>query len=150
MDKNTSAKALTDAHIAMLRGLLISIRPEFGVPGSRDVDVARQQRRIDAALSILVAEQPSEPASSCDPADVCAGCRCKYGACYRAPDQAEQPSEDKRAFDTLASLVDIYDDAQNNAPEHRCYIDGAFKIEMDHARAFVAERDAAIAKGEGK
>lgn len=46
--------------------------------------------------ALLAAEQPSEPASNCDPADVCVGCCCKYGARYRAPDQVEQPSEDKR------------------------------------------------------
>lgn len=37
-----------------------------------------------------------------------------------------------------AVLVDIYDDARNNAPEDRCYIDGAFTAEMDEVRALLA------------
>lgn len=47
------AQGLTVPQIAMLRALLVSIRPEFGAPGSRDADVARQQKRIDCALAIL-------------------------------------------------------------------------------------------------
>lgn len=37
-----------------------------------------------------------------------------------------------------AALVDIYDDALNNAPEDRCYVDGAFTAEMDEIRALLA------------
>lgn len=62
--------ALTDEQIAMLCGLLISIRPKFGAPGSRDVDVARQQKRIDAALSILAVKQPIETKRHADLHDV--------------------------------------------------------------------------------
>jgi hypothetical protein len=36
-----------------------------------------------------------------------------------------------------AALVDIYDDATNNAPEDRCYVDGAFKAELDEVRALL-------------
>jgi len=37
-----------------------------------------------------------------------------------------------------AAIVDIYDDAQNNAPEDRCYVDGAFTQEINQARALLA------------
>lgn len=37
-----------------------------------------------------------------------------------------------------AVLVDIYDDDRNNAPEDRCYVDGAFTAEMDEVRALLA------------
>lgn len=40
--------------------------------------------------------------------------------------------------DQLAALVDIYDDAMNNPPESRTYVDGAFKQQMDEARALLA------------
>lgn len=36
-----------------LAGLLRFLRPTYGMVGTRDVDVARQQREIDEALSIL-------------------------------------------------------------------------------------------------
>jgi hypothetical protein len=39
--------------------------------------------------------------------------------------------------DRCAVLVDIYDDAMNNAPEDRCYVDGAFKAEMDEVRTLL-------------
>ncbi|MFD1555995.1 hypothetical protein ACFSHT_10220 [Paraburkholderia silviterrae] len=39
----------------------------------------------------------AQPAPSCDPADVCAGCRCEYGATYGAPDSAAQPDEQAKA-----------------------------------------------------
>jgi len=41
-----------------LRSLLAGIRPEFGQPGSRDVDVRAQQNRIDAAIAIIDAAAP--------------------------------------------------------------------------------------------
>lgn len=43
--------------------------------------------------------------------------------------------------DVCAALVDIYDDAMNNAPEDRCYVDGAWKEELDKARALLAGSD---------
>ena len=41
-----------------LGSLLVGIRPEFGQPGSRDVDVRAQQNRIDAAIAIIDAAAP--------------------------------------------------------------------------------------------
>lgn len=41
-----------------LRSLLVGIRPEFGQPGSRDVDVRAQQNRIDAAIAIIDGAAP--------------------------------------------------------------------------------------------
>ena len=42
----------------------------------------------------------------------------------------------------LWALVDIWDD-QDNEPEARCYIDGAFKQQIDDARTFLAAFPAA-------
>ena len=43
------------------------------------------------------------------------------------------------AFKLLAALIDIHDDGTNNAPEHRCYVEGAWNDVMDEARAYVAK-----------
>jgi len=43
--------------------------------------------------------------------------------------------------DICAALVDIYDDAINNAPEHRCYVDGAWNEELDKARELLRESE---------
>lgn len=56
------AQGMTLPQKEMLRALLVSIRPEYGTPGSRDVDIGRQQKRIDAALAILA--QAAPPATS--------------------------------------------------------------------------------------
>ncbi|WP_404991205.1 hypothetical protein [Cupriavidus pauculus] len=56
------AQGMTLPQMEMLRALLVSIRPEYGTPGSRDVDIGRQQKRIDAALAILA--QAAPPATS--------------------------------------------------------------------------------------
>jgi hypothetical protein len=55
---------------------------------------------------------------------------------YTAPPPASTNNIDWR--DICAALVDIYDDAMNNAPEDRCYVDGAWKEELDKARAIIA------------
>ena len=53
--------------------------------------------------------------------------------------------------DVCAALIDIYDDAMNNAPEDRCYVDGAWKEELDKARALLSDSatasDSADAEG---
>jgi hypothetical protein len=60
------------------------------------------KRIWDAAIAFaraaLAAEKvAAEPESSCDPADICAGCRCKYNV-YAAPQQPAQSAEqDERA-----------------------------------------------------
>ncbi len=38
----------------------------------------------------------------------------------------------------LAALIDIYDDERNNAPEDRCYVEGAWTEVIDEARAMLA------------
>ncbi|WP_284459713.1 hypothetical protein [Cupriavidus campinensis] len=52
-EKNNEAASVAQGmslpQMEMLRALLVSIRPEYGTPGSRDVDIGRQQKRIDAA-----------------------------------------------------------------------------------------------------
>lgn len=69
------------------------------------------------------------------------------------PDSASTPTlgEQPQAAETkgltnwrerCAVIVDIYDDAKNNAPEDRCYADGAFGQEIDELRALLAEGDA--------
>lgn len=40
--------------------------------------------------------------------------------------------------DRCAALIDIYDDGMNNAPEDRCYADGAWREEIDGTRALLA------------
>jgi hypothetical protein len=42
------------------------------------------------------------------------------------------------AHSMLAALIDIYDDAQNNAPEHRCYVESAWGECLRDARALLA------------
>ncbi|WP_454756969.1 hypothetical protein [Cupriavidus campinensis] len=56
------AQGLTLPQMEMLRALLVSIRPEYGTPGSRDAEIGRQQKRIDAALAILT--QPTAPVTA--------------------------------------------------------------------------------------
>jgi hypothetical protein len=55
-----------------------------------------------------------------------------------ALDRAAPPAQTAQALTDwehrCAVLVDIYDDAMNNAPEDRSYIDGAFKAEIDEVR----------------
>ncbi|MGJ7529813.1 hypothetical protein [Variovorax sp. GB1P17] len=53
--------------------------------------------------------------------------------------------EPATAHSLLAALIDINDDAQNNAPEHRCYVDGAWGECLSEARSFLAAPSAAIA-----
>jgi len=54
--------------------------------------------------------------------------------------RAEVESEGAR--DQLAALVDIYDDAMNNPPESRTYVDGAFGQQMNEARVWLAAAEA--------
>jgi hypothetical protein len=43
----------------------------------------------------------------------------------------------------LDALIDIYDDARNNAPEDRCYVEGAWSETLAEARLYIATRDTA-------
>ena len=84
------AQGMTLPQMEMLRALLVSIRPEYGTPGSRDVDIGRQQKRIDAALAILA--QAAPPA-----AQKCATCNDHGmigGPSYCAPDEGGVPCPD--------------------------------------------------------
>ncbi|WP_456281638.1 hypothetical protein M1D55_19545 [Cupriavidus sp. JZ107] len=60
----------------------------------------------------------------------------RAGRIARAVLAQAAPADQRR--DQLAALVDIYDDAINNPPGHRTYVDGAFQQEMDKARAALA------------
>ena len=56
--------------------------------------------------------------------------------------------EDATALSLLDALIDIYDDTENKAPEHRCYVEGAWEECLSEARAFLAAPGAAIAARE--
>lgn len=42
--------------------------------------------------------------------------------------------------DLIEALIDIDDDAKNNDPAHRCYVEGAFELTMSDARDALAQR----------
>jgi hypothetical protein len=53
--------------------------------------------------------------------------------------RAAQPIDaEPVAHKLLAGLIDILDDGLNNAPEHRCYVEGAWNEALDEARAYLA------------
>ncbi|WP_334021350.1 hypothetical protein [Burkholderia orbicola] len=55
------------------------------------------------------------------------------------PGQPEPRAEVTNPFrDLLAALIDIYDDERNNAPEDRCYVEGAWSEVLGEARALLA------------
>jgi len=63
-------------------------------------------RAIHLIEDRLAAPQPaSEPESSCDPADICAGCRCKYNT-YAQP-ASEQQATRELSDDARECLMDI-------------------------------------------
>jgi hypothetical protein len=64
-----------------------------------DGDLIEEVEYVRAALT--AEKVAGEPESSCDPADICAGCRCKYNV-YAAPQQTAQSTDDARA------AVDFY------------------------------------------
>lgn len=49
--RGAPSPALPEGLVELLR----EIRPKYGAPGSRDVDVAEQQRKIDAAIALIAA-----------------------------------------------------------------------------------------------
>lgn len=55
------------------------------------------------------------------------------------PGQPEPRAEVTNPFrELLAALIDIYDDERNNAPENRCYVEGAWSEVLGEARALLA------------
>ncbi|WP_256097487.1 hypothetical protein [Burkholderia cenocepacia] len=53
--------------------------------------------------------------------------------------QPEPRAEVTNPFrELLEALIDIYDDQRNNAPEARCYVEGAWSEVLDEARALLA------------
>lgn len=56
--------------VAELVALLCEIRPCYGDVGSRDVDVAAQQQRIDRAIDLLSRYSSGQPAASAKPDDM--------------------------------------------------------------------------------
>jgi hypothetical protein len=69
------------SHTNELIGLLDELRPNYGEPGTRDIDVTEKRKRIDRAISILtrtgaIPGQSPEKACSCSSVDgaVCAIC----------------------------------------------------------------------------
>ena len=73
------------------------------------------------------------------------------GKCHHplraTPALADAAIAERGAFKLLAALVDIYDDGMNNAPEDRCYVEGAWKETLDEARAYIATRAALATTG---
>jgi len=63
-------------------------------------------------------------------------------------DESRINGEAPNAHNLLAALIDIYDDAQNNPPEHRCYIDSAWSDILRESRAFVASQPEPTSKGD--
>ncbi|MGU7839428.1 hypothetical protein ACV22V_08180 [Burkholderia sp. AW33-5] len=61
-------------------------------------------------------------------------CWCPAGVASFAASANETGAE---AHKLLEALIDIYDDGQNNAPEDRCYAEGAWKEVIDEARSFL-------------
>ncbi|UJH75015.1 hypothetical protein L0U95_24060 (plasmid) [Burkholderia cenocepacia] len=68
----------------------------------------------------------------------------KHARCIRtlrallATPQPEPRAEVTNPFrDLLAALIDIYDDERNNAPEDRCYVEGAWSEVLGEARALL-------------
>lgn len=58
------------------------------------------------------------------------------------PAQAQEDARDA-VFKRAEQLVDVIDDHDNNAPEHRCYVSGAYEAVLDDLRrAVVAARAA--------
>ncbi|WP_264839790.1 hypothetical protein [Burkholderia cenocepacia] len=58
---------------------------------------------------------------------------------YRCSACTEPRAEVTDPFrDLLAALIDIYDDERNNAPEDRCYVEGAWSEVLGEARALLA------------
>lgn len=113
------AQGLTEPQMAMLHALLVAIRPEYGTPGSRDVEVGRQQKRIDAALAILAQAAPSASAQQavawaeptlheCVPAGHPAADSCVFTVpLYAAPAPVASPEQhpDDVAVDMFAKAM---------------------------------------------
>ena len=68
---------------------------------------------------------------------ICATCGVSEVAARRAAHHASQPKSLTDWRDVCAALIDIYDDAMNNAPEHRCYVESAWEETLDEARALL-------------
>ncbi|WP_167368590.1 hypothetical protein [Paraburkholderia tuberum] len=76
-------------------------------------DESRIAEIADAAIDALLAEQSATP-------------------------QATSKARGDHAIWLLEALIDIYDDAQNNAPEDRCYAEGAWTATLTDIRQFIA------------
>lgn len=64
-----------------------------------------------------------------------------YTAALASPQVAPAPTingEPATAQSLLAAMIDIYDDGQNNPPEHRCYVEDAWPEILSDARTFLA------------
>ncbi|KVV40895.1 hypothetical protein WT27_13285 [Burkholderia territorii] len=78
------------AHDALTRGQRDTLELAIGyIASSERNDRHEHIARIRAILSAFPGEylEAGQSGSACDPADVCAGCRCGYGTSYRAPDE---------------------------------------------------------------
>ena len=82
----TMTRDKIDALIALLR----EIRPNYGDVGTRDVDVARQQKQIDRAIDLLsLAERALEPLSVPEGAAITAA-----GGIYYNIDEMKRQAEE--------------------------------------------------------
>lgn len=97
-------------HDALTRGQRDTLELAIGyIASSERSDRHEHIARIRAILSAFPGEHPEagQPGPACDPADVCAGCRCEYGASYRAPDEhaPDEPAPDEQAAIPVAHRV---------------------------------------------
>ncbi|MBR8189140.1 hypothetical protein [Burkholderia vietnamiensis] len=98
------------SHDALTRGQRDTLELAIGyIASSERSDRHEHIARIRAILSAFPGEHPQagQPGPACDPADVCAGCRCEYGASYRVPDEPapDEPAPDKPVSAPIPMLL---------------------------------------------
>jgi Zn finger protein HypA/HybF involved in hydrogenase expression len=105
-----------------LAQLLHDLRPKFGAIGSRDVDVAAQQKRVDAAIAALAATQPAvaPECDTCDGNGVLGSPPDQYHHCPECADQsARVPAQGEReAIDLLRDMLSIQDACNLHTDEY--------------------------------
>jgi hypothetical protein len=131
------AQGLTMPQMEMLRALLVSIRPEYGTPGSRDLEVGRQQMRIDAALAILAQAAP--------PAAPVQGDVVTRGSAFAAPATGESGAIFAKVREAIRLADQVGRSRQaNNAALNRCAVEKLVDLEMEIEAALRATPPASV------
>lgn len=163
-------RALVRAHCEDLERCaeMLAKQPGF-LATAAEISVAAAELMTALAAPTQAPMQPSEAVPQAEP--VCANCGFNKGehfgkASYctnegrsrskwlatQAPSAAPTQAAGGEAVingkpasarSLLDALIDIYDDAQNNAPEHRCYVESAWSDVLKESRAFLAAAPAA-------